>query len=45
MKYYIDEKSALTFSLYQNHVWCEVDFWEDNGSAIGFSVGFVTPLL
>lgn len=45
LEYYVDEKSALTFSLYQNQVWREVDFWEDGGSAVGFSVGFITSLL
>ena len=43
-EYYIDEKSALTFSIYQNRVWRKVDFWEDGGSAIGFSIGFITSL-
>ena len=45
VEYYLDEKSALTFSLYQNHVWRKVDFWEDGGSAVGFSIGFITSLL
>jgi len=45
MEYYIDEKSALTFSLYQNQVWKAVDFWENGGSALGFSIGFITSLL
>jgi hypothetical protein len=43
-EYYIDEKSALTFSIYQNQVWRKVDFWENGGSAIGFSIGFITSL-
>ena len=43
-EYYIDEKSALTFSIYQNQIWRKVDFWEDGGSAIGFSIGFITSL-
>ena len=45
LEYYIDEKSALTFSLYQNQVWNGVDFWQDGRSAIGFSIGFITSLL
>jgi len=45
LEYYIDKKSALTFSIYQNQVWQEVDFWVDSGSAVGFSVGFITSLL
>ncbi|MEO1254314.1 MAG: hypothetical protein AAFY41_05445 [Bacteroidota bacterium] len=45
VEYYIDDKSALTFSLYQNQVWKKVDFWEDGGSAVGFSIGFITSLL
>lgn len=45
LEYYIDNKSALTLSLYQNQVWREVDFWENGGSAVGFSIGFITSLL
>ncbi|NQX90712.1 MAG: hypothetical protein HRT74_00955 [Flavobacteriales bacterium] len=45
LEYYVDQKSALTFSVYQNQVWDEVDFWSDGGSAVGFSVGFITSLL
>jgi len=45
LEYYIDEKSALTLSLYQNQVWRKVDFWENGGSAVGFSIGFITSLL
>jgi hypothetical protein len=45
LEYYLDEKSALTFSLYQNQVWRKVDFWQDGGSAVGFSIGFITSLL
>ena len=45
LEYYFDEKSAFTFSLYQNQVWQNVDFWVDGRSAIGFSVGFITSLL
>ena len=45
LEYYIDQKSSLTFSLYQNQVWSNVDFWEDGGSAVGFSIGFITSLL
>ena len=45
LEYYVDEKSALTLSLYQNQVWRKVDFWEDRGSAVGFSIGFITSLL
>lgn len=45
LEYYIDKKSALTFSIYQNQVWRKVDFWEDGGAAVGFSVGFITSLL
>jgi len=45
LEYYVNEKSALTFSIYQNQVWDEVDFWEDGGGAVGFSIGFITSLL
>lgn len=45
LEYYFDEKSALTLSLFQNQVWRKTDFWEDGGSAFGFSVGFITSLL
>lgn len=45
LEYYLDEKSALTFGLYQNQVWRKVDYWEDGASAVGFSVGFITSLL
>jgi len=45
LEYYIDSKSAVTFSLYQNQVWQQVDFWQDGGSALGFSIGFITSLL
>jgi hypothetical protein len=45
VEYYLDEKSALTFSVFQNQVWQQVDFWRDGGSAYGFSVGFITSLL
>ena len=45
LEYYINEKSALTLSFFQNQVWRKVDFWEDGGSAVGFSVGFITSLL
>ena len=44
-EYYFDEKSAFTFSLYQNQVWENVDFWEDGRAAYGFSIGFITSLL
>ncbi|MEO1053415.1 MAG: hypothetical protein AAFX87_22465 [Bacteroidota bacterium] len=45
VEYYVDSKSALTFSLYQNQVWNEVDFWVGGRSAVGFSIGFITSLL
>ncbi len=45
LEYYVDEKSALTFSLYHNQVWRKIDFWENGGSAVGFSIGFITSLL
>ncbi len=45
LEYYFDEKSALTFSIYQNQVWRKIDFWEDGRSAVGFSLGFITSLL
>lgn len=45
LEYYFDEKSALTFSLYQNQVWRNVDFWENGRAAFGFSLGFITSLL
>jgi hypothetical protein len=45
LEYYFDEKSALTFSLFQNQVYKQQDFWPDGGSAYGFSIGFITSLL
>ena len=45
LEYYIDEKSAVTFSLYHNQVYRETDFWVDGGAAFGFSIGFITSLL
>ena len=45
LEYYIDDKSALTLSVYQNQVWQSVDFWANGGSAIGFSIGFITSLI
>ena len=39
-EYYFDKKSAFTFSLYQNQVWQDVDFWADGRSAVGFSIGY-----
>ena len=45
LEYYVDEKSALTFSLYQNQVWNKTDFWQNGSAAIGFSIGFITSLL
>lgn len=45
IEYYFDEKSAFTFTLFQNQVWDKVDFWEDKGSAYGFSIGFITSLM
>jgi len=44
VEYYFDEKSAFTFSLYQNQVWEDVDFWADGRAAYGFSIGFITSL-
>jgi hypothetical protein len=45
LEYYFDEKSAFTFSLYQNQVWEDTDFWQDGRAAYGFSIGFITSLL
>lgn len=45
LEYYVDQKSALTFSIYQNQVWKSVDFWQNDGSAFGVSLGFITSLL
>lgn len=45
LEYYFDEKSAITFTVYQNQVWDNVDFWEDHGGAWGFSLGFITSLM
>ena len=43
-EYYLTEKSAVSIDLLQSQVWEEKDFWEDSGSAFGFSVGFITSL-
>lgn len=43
-EYYFTEKSAFSFDLLQNQVWDEKDFWNESGSAYGFSVGFITSL-
>ncbi len=45
LEYYLDEKSAITFSVFHNQVWKSNDFWKDGRSATGFSVGFITSLL
>lgn len=45
LEYYFNEKSAVTITLFQNQVWERVDFWEDNGSAYRFSIGFITSLM
>lgn len=45
LEYYFDEKSALTFSVFQNQVYKKQDFWLDGGAAWGFSFGFITSLL
>ncbi len=44
LEYYFDDKSAFTLSAYQNQVWQRTDFWENSGSALGFSFGFITSL-
>lgn len=44
-EYYFDEKSALTFSLYHNQVWKDIDFWTDGRIAWGLSIGFITALI
>ena len=44
LEYYINEKSAISFDLLQSQVWKERDFWSNSGSAIGFSIGFITAL-
>jgi hypothetical protein len=43
-EYYFTEKSAVSFDFLQSQVWKTQDFWEDSGSAIGFSIGFITSL-
>ena len=45
LEYYIDKKSALTFSFYHNQVYRDMHFWQDGGSAFGLSIGFITSLL
>ncbi len=44
-EYYITEKSAISLDFLQGQVWDETAFWKDSGSAIGFSVGFITSLM
>ncbi len=44
VEYYFTEKSAFSFDILQNQIWKKQDFWEDNGSSIGFSIGFLTSL-
>lgn len=45
LEYYIDQKSALTLSVFQNQVWKKQDFWTESGSSFGISLGFITSLL
>ncbi len=44
LEYYLNEKSAVSFDLLQSQVWKRRDFWSNSGSAIGFSIGFITAL-
>ena len=43
-EYYINDKSAVSIDLLQSQVYEKLDFWEDSGSAVGFSIGFITAL-
>ena len=43
-EYYLNEKSAFTFDLFQNQVWKEEDFWTENGRSFGVALGFITSL-
>jgi hypothetical protein len=45
LEYYFDPKTAITISFFQNQVWDKKDFWEDGGSAFGFSIGIITALI
>ncbi len=44
-EYYLNEKSAFSIDLFQNQVWVKKDFWNEQGSGIGLSIGFTTALL
>ncbi|HAA15910.1 MAG TPA: hypothetical protein DCE41_31045 [Cytophagales bacterium] len=43
-EYYINEKSAFSLDILQSQVWRSQDFWIDNGSALGFTLGYITSL-
>lgn len=44
VEYYFDEKSAVSFEVFQSQVWDKVDFWKDRGDGVGFSLGIITAL-
>ncbi|MGD1847111.1 MAG: hypothetical protein ACFB10_17105 [Salibacteraceae bacterium] len=44
LEYYLTEKSAISLDFIQGQVWDKKDFWADSGSALGFSIGFITSL-
>jgi hypothetical protein len=43
-EYYFTEKSAVNIDLMHGQVWSEEDFWIDDGTSFGVSVGFITSL-
>ena len=43
-EYYFTEKSAFAIDLFQNQIWERQDFWQNSGSAVGISFGFIASL-
>lgn len=41
IEYFLDETFAITFDIFQNHVWSAEYFWTDKRGGHGFTVGLV----
>ncbi|OJJ15312.1 hypothetical protein BKI52_38500 [marine bacterium AO1-C] len=44
LEYYLDSNSAITLELLQSQFWNQEDFWQDNQSAWGISLGVTATL-
>ena len=44
LEYYLDSNSAITLELLQSQFWNQEDFWKDNQSAWGISLGVTATL-